>query len=589
MKGQAKGRPNPNKEAFQKAVTLLDQVPGVGRMSEFMWFHWDDKRPFPREGWAVVNPDGEIYANTRRRGTPQEWLYVLAHCMLHLALGHFVQEREVDSLWNTACDCVVAKMLAELHIGSPPVELSWPIPGNVRDEEQLYQWLKEHDETEYRRFSVMGTACADMDWTLSERHKWRRQVDWQKEFAEGIRAGVLEAVSQAGELTYDGPKKFPPAEKARGWFISSYPLLGAVASGFTLLADAEMARRMEIPVAAVCPALGEIYINPFAQLEEEEWRFVLAHEFLHAALRHDVRREERDPELWNVACDFLINGWLMEMGVGNIPDGVLYDGELKGMSAEAIYDQICGDLRTWRKRAKHDLIWEAPTARSGPGIDLDHYYRSALQQGLAYHQSQDRGYLPAGLLEEIRALSRPPIAWDVELARWFDTHFQPLEKRQTYARLSRRQSGSPEIPRPAWYTPEEELDQRIYGVVLDTSGSMDRALLAAALGSIASYSVSRNVEHVRVVFCDAHPYDQGIMHPEAIAGRVRVLGRGGTILQPAIDLLDRDPNFPKEAPLLIITDGDCDRLNLRGREHAYLIPKGNRLPFPPRGPVFYLK
>jgi predicted metal-dependent peptidase len=116
-----------------------------------------------------------------------------------------------------------------------------------------------------------------------------------------------------------------------------------------------------------------------------------------------------------------------------------------------------------------------------------------------------------------------------------------------------------------------------------------RALLAAALGSIASYSVARNVEHVRVVFCDAHPYDQGVLHPESIAGSVQVRGRGGTILQPALDLLDRDPEFPKEAPLLIITDGDCDRLNLRGREHAYLIPKGNRLPFPPRGPVFYLK
>ncbi len=588
MKKPAKGRPDPNREAFQTAVKLLEKAPGIGRPAGQAWIYWEDKRPFPREGWAIVNPDGEVYANAKKRGTPQEWLYILAHCVLHLALGHFVSEREADLLWNAACDCIVARMLSELHIGTPPAELSWPIPGNTR-EERLYQWLKEHDEAEYHRFSIMGEACPDMDWTVSPRHKWRGQVDWQKEFAQGLRDSVLKAVSQAGELSYEGPQKFPPAEKARGWFISSYPLLGAVAAGFTLLADAEMARRMEIPVAAVCPALGEIYINPLVRLEEEEWRFVLAHEFLHAALRHDVRREGRDPELWNVACDFLINGWLMEMGVGNIPEGVLYDPELKGMSAEAIYDQLCSDLRTWRKRARRDLIWEVPTERIGPGIDLDHYYHSALQQGLAYHQSQGRGYIPAGLVEEIRALSRPPISWDVELARWFDAHFQPLEKRRTYARLSRRQSSTPDIPRPAWYIPEEETDQRIYGVVLDTSGSMDRALLAAALGSIASYSVARNVEHVRVVFCDAHPYDQGVLHPESIAGSVQVRGRGGTILQPALDLLDRDPEFPKEAPLLIITDGDCDRLNLRGREHAYLIPKGNRLPFPPRGPVFYLK
>ena len=28
--------------------------------------------------------------------------------------------------------------------------------------------------------------------------------------------------------------------------------------------------------------------------------------------------------------------------------------------------------------------------------------------------------LPAGLIEEIRALAMPPIPWDVKLARWFD-------------------------------------------------------------------------------------------------------------------------------------------------------------------------
>ena len=124
---------------------------------------------------------------------------------------------------------------------------------------------------------------------------------------------------------------------------------------------------------------------------------------------------------------------------------------------------------------------------------------------------------------------------------------------------------------------------------MDSSGPMDRALLAAALGSIASYSQAREVHHVRVVFCDAAPYDQGIMHPEEIAGAVKVRGRGGTVLQPAVDLLNRDPKFPKDAPGLIITDGDCDRLTLRGRNHAFLVPAGNRLPFPPKGPVFRLK
>ena len=80
------------------------------------------------------------------------------------------------------------------------------------------------------------------------------------------------------------------------------------------------------------------------------------------------------------------------------------------------------------------------------------------------------------------------------------------------------------------------------------------------------------------------------MSSDEIAGTVKVRGRGGTELQPGIDLLDADKRFPKDAPLLIITDGQCDdRLTLRGRNHAYLIPAGAKLPFLPKGPVFRVK
>jgi predicted metal-dependent peptidase len=174
----------------------------------------------------------------------------------------------------------------------------------------------------------------------------------------------------------------------------------------------------------------------------------------------------------------------------------------------------------------------------------------------------------------------------VELARWFDDFFAPLEKRRSYARLSRRQSATPDIPLPGW----RSLRKRTFGVVLDTSGSMERALLATALGAIASYSLARDVPAARVVFCDAAAYDQGYMPPTDIAGEVKVKGRGGTVLQPGIDLLERAEDFPKDAPLLIITDAYCeDRLLLHGREHAFLIPQGARLPFAPKGKVFRMR
>jgi hypothetical protein len=61
------------------------------------------------------------------------------------------------------------------------------------------------------------------------------------------------------------------------------------------------------------------------------------------------------------------------------------------------------------------------------------------------------------------------------------------------------------------------------------------------------------------------------------------------VLQPGIKLLLEAEDFPKTAPILIITDGYCDVLTLYGREHAYLIPAGAHLPFVPRGKVFRVR
>jgi predicted metal-dependent peptidase len=91
-----------------------------------------------------------------------------------------------------------------------------------------------------------------------------------------------------------------------------------------------------------------------------------------------------------------------------------------------------------------------------------------------------------------------------------------------------------------------------------------------------------------VVFCDAAAHDAGFMPPDDIAGRVRVRGRGGTVLQPGIDLLERAEDFPSTAPILVITDAECDVVRVR-REHAFLVPQGAGLPFTPRGPVFRMR
>lgn len=554
----------------------------------------------PADGWAVVAQDGVIHAHPTRRGEPEEWVYVLAHCLLHLGFGHFRAEVRARE-WNAACDCFIAKFQSDLKLGRPPEEMRREVEFTSASEERLHREFCERGVPErLRGFGTAGPHHSDMvDAPKTSPYLWREKVDWQACFGKGLSMAVSSALNvAAGHEPHLGAyvNSRSPAQRARAWFINSYPLLGALAAAFEVVEDPLVCTRMDVSVAAVDAFSREIYVNPAAGLDEGECRFVMAHEILHVGLRHQARCEGRDPYLWNVACDYVINGWLVEMGVGRLPAfGALYDPELKDVSAEELYDRMASDMRRLRKLATlggvgcGDMLskggpeWWA----NGGGCSLDDFYRRALGQGLVYHEEQGRGLLPAGLLEEIRALSQPPIPWDVELAQWFDNYFSPLERVRSYARLSRRQSATPDIPRPRWIPAAGAEDGRTFGVVLDTSGSMDRELLAKALGAIASYSISRDVPAVRVVFCDAVTYDQGYMPPEAVAGRVQVRGRGGTILQPGIDLLEKAEDFPERGPLLIITDGFCDRLHVR-RPHAFLIPRGRHLPFVPKGQVFRL-
>ena len=155
--------------------------------------------------------------------------------------------------------------------------------------------------------------------------------------------------------------------------------------------------------------------------------------------------------------------------------------------------------------------------------------------------------------------------------------------------MIRRVASTPDIPRPVWVKPEERLATRTFGVVLDTSGSMSPRLLARGLGAIASYALSRQVPLVRVMQCDAGVHDMGYVEPEALLGRVEVRGRGGTVLQPAVNLLQSRTDFPKDSPILIITDGLCESDLQVAHDHAFLVSPGMRLPFPTRRPVFQLQ
>ncbi len=588
---------------FQQGLMLAQQPP-LDAIAGSAHVRFDDQHhQVGPKGWLALAPDGAIWVHPKRLAAPEEWARVLALAYVALGFG-LVRQREPQTLWEIAGLLVAERFCQEAGIGATSEELLHPdvaIP--VSGEEPLFRGLVT-EGCDPALLVWRDTLCGKgmtVFRPADERTGTRRPPAWRELLADGIARSVGEAIERAGGrvvTTARTTRKLTPALKAQRRLINSHPLLGALAIGFDLEEDPRVCQSHDIRVAAIDVGSRTIWINPAAGLNEAECLFVFAHELLHAGLNHASRRRGRDPFLWNAACDFVINGWLIEMSIGAPPTlGLLHDSELAGHSAEEIYDQLARDLRRARKLATlrgpglPDLLGRE---EGGIFVDAEAYCRRALWQGMERCLlGGGRGTLPAGLVEEIRALAQPPIPWDVRLAYWFDEHFPPPELRRSYARPSRRQASTPDIPRPSvTKPPEEERRARVFGVVLDTSGSMEPKLLGKAIGAIASYAQAREVYAVRLVYCDAVAYDAGWLPPESLLERIAVKGRGGTVLQRGVDCL-RDAalrdDFPKRGPVLLITDGYCEEQLSIDFEHAFLVPEGKRLPFTPRGEVFWVR
>ena len=600
-------RENPATQAYNQGLASVQAHPIFSEMLRVLSVRRNDHSQCPADGWLqafLENSYGtaQLDVHPRRLAAPEEWAYCIARGLLSFALAHFQRDRAQWACWSAACDVITARFIQTIKLGSPPEGMELPASLPQRDEAQWYaQFCEQGIPGWAQSLSLAGQQPSlhlPQTWPPdpSTLPSWRRSYHWPALFAAGLARSVTQSVEIAAGVRSEfghSTRTSSALDRARHWFLDSFPLLASMVAAFDIIEDASVCEREDISVAAVDEVLRTIYINPGPRLSEQELRFVIAHEVLHVALRHLPRRRGREPFLWNVACDFVINDWLIQMDVGQPPGiGLLHDPELRGLSAEEVYDRIASDLRRLRKLrtlagGQGDMLERrvGNLRAEGHFTDIDEFCRTQLGKGLLRHEQSARGLLPAGLIEEIRALLQPPIDWQVELARWFDHHFPPIETRRSYARISRRQSATPDIPRPRIQADSRWLEGRTFGVVLDTSGSMERHVLAKALGAIASYAEAKDVPAVRLICCDAAAYDLGYLPAADIAQRIALKGRGGTVLQPGIDLLQQADDFPKDGPILIITDGECDVLRVP-REHAYLLSPGRKLPFRTSAPVF---
>lgn len=122
-------------------------------------------------------------------------------------------------------------------------------------------------------------------------------------------------------------------EKAKIVLIMNEPFFATLALQKEYIAD---------PSVGTACVNGKVirYAPKFVEsLKVEEVATLLAHECLHPAFLHHLRRAGRDPQDWNKACDYAINGILRDSKF-KMPESALIDSRYDGKSAEDIFQAI---------------------------------------------------------------------------------------------------------------------------------------------------------------------------------------------------------------------------------------------------------
>ena len=131
--------------------------------------------------------------------------------------------------------------------------------------------------------------------------------------------------------------------------LTKYPFIGSIALRM------EMVPVRDIRVRTACTDGNSVYFDIafLSSLTRDEQTFVLAHEVWHAVLMHLVRRQNRNPELFNIATDKEVNYMLQKDGFVAPKDLLFPTKEEEGKCAEEIYEMLLKKMKN--KQQQNDM------------------------------------------------------------------------------------------------------------------------------------------------------------------------------------------------------------------------------------------
>lgn len=123
--------------------------------------------------------------------------------------------------------------------------------------------------------------------------------------------------------------------------LTKYPFIGSIALRM------EMVPVRDVRVRTACTDGNSVYFDIafLSSLSRDEQTFVLAHEVWHAVMMHLVRRQNRDPQLFNIATDKEVNALLQKDGFTPPKEVLFPTKEEEGKCAEEIYEMLLKNMK----------------------------------------------------------------------------------------------------------------------------------------------------------------------------------------------------------------------------------------------------
>ena len=297
---------------------------------------------------------------------------------------------------------------------------------------------------------------------------------------------------------------------------------------------------------------------PLRQLE-----FLFGHEVLHAVYGHMDRRQERDPKIFNIACDYCVNADLLDQKIGEritvVP--ILYNTKYTGWTAEAVYDDLMENAdKEELSKLMQQMLDEHLDGDGGEGDEqgssrpkLSDEERAAIKDELkeavlnAAKAEANAGNLPAGIRRMIQDLTHPVINW----RELIDQQIQSTIKNDfTWARPSRKGWHTDAIM--PGVTPGTQID---VCVAIDTSGSIREDDIKAFLGEIKGIMEQYDEYVVRVWSFDTEVYNEQLFTSDNVQDIIEYQpeGGGGTDFMANWNYMKGNGIEPKK--FIMFTDG----------------------------------